>query len=317
MSELRMDDGTSPRMAGLLPRAESPIVPMHSIAGRALVAVVAIMTFLASLTTGAVVLVRSAAVAWQSDVAREITIQLRPVEGRDIEAEMRAATEIVRNWPGLGEVRPYSREESARLLEPWLGSGLSLDDLPVPRIIVVKRASGGAVDFSALRRTLSERVAGASLDDHRAWAGRMRNMARASVFAGVAILILVVAATVLSVAFATRGAMATNRPIVEVLHFIGAKGGYIAGQFQRHFLMLGLQGGLIGGGLAMLVFALAGLAADLSLGTAGGDQLAVLFGRFSLGFYGYLAILAQIVLIAAVTALTSRHTVDRTLQTVE
>jgi cell division transport system permease protein len=317
MSELGMDDGTSTRIGGPLPRGESPIVPMQSISGRALVAVVAIMTFLASLTTGAVVLVRSAAVAWQSDVAREITIQIRPVDGRDIEAEMRAAAEIVRNWPGLGEIRPYSREESARLLEPWLGSGLSLDDLPVPRIIVVKLASGRTVDFSALRRTLSERVAGASLDDHRAWAGRMRNMANASVFAGVGILILVLAATVLSVAFATRGAMATNRPIVEVLHFIGARGGYIASQFQRHFLMLGLQGGVIGGGLAMLVFAVAGLAADLSLGTAGGDQLAVLFGRFSLGFYGYIAILAQIVLIAAVTALTSRHTVDRTLQTVE
>ena len=317
MSELGMDDGTATRIGSPLPRGESPIVPMHSISGRALVAVVAIMTFLASLTTGAVVLVRSAAVAWQSDVAREITIQIRPVDGRDIEAEMRAAAEIVRNWPGLGEIRPYSREESARLLEPWLGSGLSLDDLPVPRIIVVKLASGRTVDFAALRRTLSERVAGASLDDHRAWAGRMRNMANASVFAGVGILILVLAATVLSVAFATRGAMATNRPIVEVLHFIGARGGYIASQFQRHFLMLGLQGGVIGGGLAMLVFAVAGLAADLSLATAGGDQLAVLFGRFSLGFYGYIAILAQIVLIAAVTALTSRHTVDRTLQTVE
>ena len=52
----------------------------------------------------------------------------------------------------------------------------------------------------------------------------------------------------LSVTFATRGAMAANRPIVEVLHFIGANDGFIAGQFQRHFLVLGLEGGLIGGG---------------------------------------------------------------------
>ncbi len=317
MTELRMDDGTAPRMAGLLPPAESAIVPKQSIAGRALVAVVAIMTFLASLATGSVMLVRSAAVAWQSDVAREITIQIRPVEARNTENEVQRAVEIARNWPGLAAVRPYTKEESARLLEPWLGSGLSLDDLPVPRIVVVRRAPGASVDLSALRRSLTEQVAGATLDDHRAWTDRLRTMANVSVFAGIGILILVLAATVLSVAFATRGAMATNRPIVEVLHFIGAKGGYIARQFQRHFLMLGLQGGLIGGGLAMLVFAVAGLAADLSLGTAGGEQLAVLFGRFSLGLYGYLAILAQIVLIAAVTALTSRRTVDRTLETVE
>ena len=317
MTELRMDDGTVPRMADLLPRAEAPIVPKHSIAGRALVAVVAIMTFLASLTTGAVLLVRSAAVAWQSDVAREFTIQIRPAQARDIDAEMQRAVEVARNWPGVGEVRPYTKEESARLLEPWLGSGLSLNDLPVPRIIVVRLAPGAAVDLSALRRTLSERVTGASLDDHRVWTDRMRTMANVSVFAGIGILILMLAATTLSVAFATRGAMATNRPIVEVLHFIGAKGSYIAIQFQRHFLMLGLQGGAIGGGLAMLVFAFANILGDMSLGTAGGDQLAALFGRFSLGAAGYVAIVAQIVLIAAVTAITSRRTVDRTLETVE
>ena len=120
-------------------------------------------------------------------------------------------------------------------------------------MIVVKLPSGG-VDLAPLRKALSEQVAGASLDDHRAWIDRMRTMARTTIAGGIGVLILMLAATVLSVIFATRGAMATNRPIVEVLHFIGAKSGFIAGQFQRHFLMLGLEGGLIGGGLAMLLF---------------------------------------------------------------
>jgi cell division transport system permease protein len=126
-----------------------------------------------------------------------------------------------------------------------------------------------------------------------------------------------VMATVLSVTFATRGAMATNRPIIEVLHFIGAKNGFIAGQFQRHFLLLGLEGGVIGGGVAMMLFGLANIVSNMSIGTAGGDQLAILFGRFALGGGGYLAIVGQIVLIAAVTATASRRTVNRTLETVE
>jgi cell division transport system permease protein len=119
------------------------------------------------------------------------------------------------------------------------------------------------------------------------------------------------------VIFATRGAMATNRPIVEVLHFIGAKSGFIAGQFQRHFLMLGLEGGLIGGGLAILLFGAAGIAARMSAGTASGDQVATLFGSFALGWDGYLVIVAQILLVAVVTALASRQTVNRTLETVD
>ncbi len=70
-------------------RNMSPIVPRASIHGRALVAVVAIMTFLASMTTGTVLLVSASAAEWQSDVASEITIQVRPQAGRDSSATPR------------------------------------------------------------------------------------------------------------------------------------------------------------------------------------------------------------------------------------
>src|SRR5438046_10760345 len=93
-------------MAGYMPIGDTPIVPEKSIAGRALVAVVAIMTLLASLTTGAVMLVRASASEWQADVAREVTIQIRPTEDRDIEAELRKAAEIALRLAGISEVRP-------------------------------------------------------------------------------------------------------------------------------------------------------------------------------------------------------------------
>ena len=253
MTDSSRDDLTAPpRMPdGALPRFDTPLVPRNSISGRALVAVVAIMTFLASLTTGAVILVSGAASEWQSDVAREVTIQVIPAPGRDIDATVDKAATVTRAFPGIGDVRAFSKDESSKLLEPWLGSGLSLDTLPVPRLIVVKIAPGAAPDIPQLRRMLAEQVPGATLDDHRGWIDRMRAMAGTAVAAGVGILILMIAATVLSVTFATRGAMATNKTVIEVLHFVGAKNGFIAGHFQRHFLMLGLEGGAIGGGAAV------------------------------------------------------------------
>jgi cell division transport system permease protein len=122
---------------------------------------------------------------------------------------------------------------------------------------------------------------------------------------------------VLSVTFATGGAMAANRPIIEVLHFVGAKDGFIAGQFQRHFLLLGLTGGVIGGVAAMLMFLAAGFLGDWFKGTAGEGQVAALFGSFAIGLTGYGAIAVLIVLIAAVTAGASRLTVYRTLGSIE
>jgi cell division transport system permease protein len=301
----------------MLPRFEAPLVPRHSIAGRALIAVVAIMTFLVSLTTGAVILIGSAASAWQADVAREVTIQVLPAPGRDVDATVEKAASVARAFPGIGDVRSYTKEESTRLLEPWLGSGLSLDELPVPRLIVVTIARGAAPDIPQLRRMLATEVPGAVLDDHRGWIERMGTMAGTAVGFGVAILLLMIAATVLSVSFATRGAMAANKPVIEVLHFVGARNAYIASHFQRHFWLLGLQGGALGGGLAILLFIVAGSVGRWFSGTAGADQAAALFGSFSIGLAGYVAVIGQIVLIAMVTALTSRQTVNRTLENID
>jgi cell division transport system permease protein len=296
--------------------AEAPIVPKTSIAGTALVAVVAIMTFLAALTTGAVVLVIKSASEWQSEVAREMTIQVRPVPNRNVDTEVAKAVAVARAANGVAEVRPYTQQESARLLEPWLGSGLTLDDLPVPRLIVVRVQDGREPDLPALRDELARQVAGATLDDHRSWVERMQTMAKSAVTVGLTMLGLMLIAMILSVTFATRGAMATNRTTVEVLHFIGARDRYIARQFQRHFLLLGLKGGLIGGGIAIALFVIAQFSVERFMGGGGGEEIAALFGSFSLGHLGYGLIALQIVIAAVVTAATSRAVVNRTLATV-
>ena len=304
---------SAPLRARLMGEISTPIVPSDSISGKALVCVIAIMTFLAGLTVGGVVLVRSSAGEWQSEVAREMTIQLLPAQGHDLDAEVRTAAQIANNVPGIAGVRVYSKAEAERLLEPWLGTGLSLDDLPVPRLIVVRIAANAAPDTDALRGALAAQLANARLDDHRGWIGRMHAMAQTAIAAGIFILILVLAATILSVTFATRGAMATNHPVIEVLHFVGAKDGFIAAQFQMHFLWLGLKGGAAGAVGAMLVFAAAGFLGDWFKGSLSEQQVSALFGNLAIGTGEYLAIAGLVALVAAVTAGTSRLIVHRTL----
>jgi cell division transport system permease protein len=275
------------------------------------------MTFLASLTIGGVVLIHQAANEWQSDIAREITIQVKPTPGRDIEADVQRATALAKGIPGVGDAYAMSKADSAKLLEPWLGAGLTLEELPVPRMVVVTLASEARADLARLREALNTEVPSAAVDDHRGWADRMRAMSRSAVAIGLGVLALMIAATVLSVTFATRGAMATNRALIEVLHFVGAKNSFIAGHFQRHFLVLGLQGGAVGGGAAIVLFLIAELLSRLFGGSAASEQGVALFGSFSLGPWGYIAVLAQIVLIALVTAVTSRQTVNRTLEAID
>ena len=303
-------------LPGLGARRGTPLLPASSLAGRALVIVIVIMAFLASMTAGAVQLIAQASADWTSSVAREVTIQVRPRAGRDIEADTRRAGEMARRTQGIADVRVYSRQEAEKLLEPWLGAGLALGDLPVPRLIVLKVGDAASPGLAQLRTELGA-IPTASLDDHRLWLARLATMANALVVIGLIVLALVLTAMALAIVFATRGAMAGNREIIDVLHLVGAEDRFIAREFRHHFLRLGLKGGIIGGALAIGVFLAASLLSARWAFSPGGDQVEALFGRFTLGWAGYLSILAIIALVALITAVVSRTTVFRNLRGLE
>ncbi len=287
------------------------IVPRSSVAGTALTLVVAIMSFLASLTLGAVSLINDTARGWQSDISREVTIQIREAEGQDMEAALVKVRQIVGATSGVVRVSVVDDEAMGRLLEPWLGSGLELDQLPLPRLVTVIINENNPPDLTALKARIFASVPTASLDDHRAWTVRLTTMAQTTIIGGVVIFLLMMVATVLTVVFATRGAMSGNQHVIEVLHFVGAEQSFIAGQFQKHFLYLGLKGALVGGVLAMVCFLGIGLWSAQNIADPATEQATALFGTFSVGLRGYVGTGLLIVLVAALTALTSRFTVFR------
>lgn len=294
----------------------TPIVPPQTIAGRALTLVIAIMTFLASLTIGAVSVVDTAADAWLSDIGREVTIEVRRQEGVPIAEEVAKAVALAQEFPGVGGARAVSDDETRALLEPWLGSGVDLSALPVPRLVVVTIDNPASFDVAGLTAAVKRDIAGGSLDDHQAWVDRLAAMARSMVTGGLAVLALVLVALVLSVVFATRAAMAGNRHIIEVLHFCGAEDRFIAGEFQRHFLLLGIRGGAIGGFLAIVVFVVLDIVLGSDeLGPAG--QIDTLLGGFDMGYPAYLAVAALVAVVAGLTAVTSRLAVRRSLTSLE
>lgn len=298
-------------------RRLTPIVPPDSIAGRAMVLVIAIMTFLSCLTLGAVTLVRDTAAAWQTEIAREATIQIKPAEGLDMEGALARARAVAASYRGVRGATIVDRAATARLLEPWLGPGLDIDELPVPRLVIVTIDPVERPDFAAMRAELAEAVPSAVLDDHRGWVDRLVAMARTTVTIGMAVLGLMLSATALTVIFATRGAMAGNGHVIEVLHFVGAEARFIAREFRRHFLIAGTRGAAAGGAAAVIVFVVFSWWSSRNVATPEGDQTAALFGNFSIGLSGYLGVALVVLLIAGLTAATSHFTVMAHLKRIE
>ncbi|WP_421856641.1 cell division protein FtsX [Oricola sp.] len=293
------------------------IVPKHGTAGQALVLVIAIMSFLACLTIGAVSLVNQSARTWQSQISREATIQIRPSGDQNMESALQTAQGIALGFAGVRDARIIGGPETVALLEPWLGSGLSLDELPVPRLVVVTIDDTAPPDFAALRSAIEAAIPEASLDDHRAWVGRLVGMARTATLIGLSVLSLVMVALVFTVIFATRGAMSGNQHVIEVLHFIGARAGFVAGQFQSRFLMSGIVGALIGGGAAVSIFLLVGIWASRNIITPEGEMASAFFGDFSIGASAYAGVAGLVVFVGLLTALTTRLTVLRALRDID
>jgi len=295
-----------------LPNRGAPIVPDRSVAGRTLMLLIAIMTFLSAVTLGGVVLVQKSAISWSAEVGREVTIQIRPVDGEVMESNLRTAVSLAEATPGVASARALSLEESEDLLEPWLGAGLDLSAIEIPRLVAVELSDPVDADIPSLERDL-QAIKGASLDTHAAWRQQLNTMAGTIVLSGLLVLALIAVATVLAIIFATRGTMASNREIVDVLHFIGASNGFIAGEFQGRFLAIGLRGGVIGGVAAILFFLLVGTAVGSMVPEAASAQVGIFFGQFVLGLDGIIGIALVVIVIAGLTAITSRMTVRRFL----
>jgi cell division transport system permease protein len=293
----------------------APIVPAGSVTGRSLTLVITIMCFLACLTAGAVYMMNQSANAWLRDIAAEVTVQVEAKEHSDVDKVVADVTRFLSAQQGIANVRALGIADTAQLLEPWLGQTDALKALPVPRLIALELDRGTPPDLEAMRAALTQQYKGVTLDDHRRWQLQIRTITRSFALGGLAILLLVGAATTAIIVSATRSAMASNREIVEVLHFVGATDRFIAREFERHFLRLGVRAGIVGAIWAMFVFLAMPTVMEL-LGGGGVTMAEIrrLIGISALDAMGYFLLGIVVLVIASLCMLTSRIGVYRILK---
>lgn len=303
-----------PRAARRVESLTAPIVPAGSVTGRSLTLVITIMCFLACLTVGAVYMIRQSANAWLKDIASEVTVQVQAKDGSDTDKIVREVASYLGQQSGIAKVTVMTAAESAGLLEPWLGQIDDLNALPLPRLIALELDRSAAPDIDAIRTGLSSQFQGTTLDDHRRWQQQIATITNSFALGGLAILALVAMATTAIIVSATKSSMASNREIVEVLHFVGATDRFIAREFEKHFLRLGVRAGLVGAGLALAVFLLMPTIVQIMGGGAMTlTELHRLVGSGALDTAGYVLMGIVVVVIAALCMLTSRFGVFRIL----
>ena len=225
----------------------------HTPAGRFLPWIVAGLIYLAVLALAAAA-VADGAVRLLELRPRILTVALPPAEGGAYEdpaasPDVAAALAVLRPTPGVTGARPVPVAELEQLVEPWLaGEPRRGDDLPLPlpRLIDVTFDRAAEIDLAALEERLRAAVAGASIDPEALTLGRAEELARYVRVLALGSGILVVVGVLVVVGMVTRMSLGLHRDTVELLRMMGAPDAYVARQFERHALLTGLQGGLLG-----------------------------------------------------------------------
>lgn len=292
-----------------------PIIPAGAGSLKSLTVTMAVMCYLACLAIGALILINRAVDNWTSGLAREVTVQVRQLQNAGIEAELAKADALLKEFPGVVRTGILDRDAGAKLLEPWLGKQ-NLDELPIPRLIRVVVDEKSPPDYEALSAALKEKVKGASLDTHRRWQAELTRMARALSLLSYAVLLLICVSAIAIVIFATRTVLDANRPVVDVLHLVGAKDSYISHQIDNRFLKTGLWAGLIGVILGLITFLLLGLTGTKGGGGVADASRSLLFAPLQVSVWSYAILLMVPVAATLICLITSRITLIRMLRNV-
>ncbi len=217
---------------------------------------IAPMAYLATLSLIAAMASSVLVDSWENGLTGALTVQIRAIDENDrgpadMSVSIGQALAILRDWPGVAAATPIDPPEVGRLLEPWLGDDLPLDQLPLPALIDVTLSGDPAVDVAALDAAPSAEVPGAAIDDHATWLADMRAVANTVTLISGILVVLITVSAVATLVFVTRAGLAIHGHVIALLHIIGATDDYVARQFEWYAFALALRGAVIGFVLAL------------------------------------------------------------------
>ena len=271
---------------------------------------ISIAVFLFAVTLAGVLSINSMLLNWNQSILGSLTVPVNNINKEKAQEEtLDHQTRAVRFLEGRSEIEkvtPLQDEQLEQLIKPWLGDGVNIKDLPVPRLIDVRLKKNAEVDFIELAEKLAEVSPQASLDNHKLWLNKLIKFADGLKMMALSVLLLVVVVTSGAIFYSTKTSLGLHQHIIEILHLMGAKDAYVAQQYARRTAQLGFVGGVIGLIFAIpSIFAISRLAEQIEGGIISDATLSV---------QAWGAILSLPVFASLIAMITAYYTVKRTLE---
>ncbi len=186
---------------------------------------------------------------WASALDRSATVRIS-APADQLPAQTTIVLDVLSTTPGIASARALDLAEQQKLLEPWFGPDLAIDELPLPQLIEVTENAEG-YDREGLRQRLAAEAPGAVLDDHTRWRAPLASAAARLRTLGYVSVLLIGGTMAAMITLAARAALAANSQVIRVLRLVGAKDTFIARAFVRRFTLRAASGATFGTTLGM------------------------------------------------------------------
>lgn len=229
----------------------APLIPAQAGGGILMVLIVAAMAFLSCFALAGALGATKLADAWTEGLSGAATVRIGAEEGAP-EQQLGIVLDILKSTEGVIDAVPLTEDEVAALLKPWFGATPELAELPAPAIVAVTIDPLNEPDAAIVQARLDGAAAGAVYDDHGEWRGRAAAAANSVRSVALGALIVCALAIAAVVVLTVRAGLSAQKGNISTLRLAGAEDRYVAGLYQGRYFWLGLWGGVIGVGLALV-----------------------------------------------------------------
>lgn len=248
-----------------------------------------LMSFIAVLMLAGGMVAYGAITDWQRVVSGALTVQIPAYtdsgdpRGDVVAQEIETTLTILRSSAGVKGATVLSDSQMADLMAPWLGSGASLSELPLPKLIDVSVDTENYPNVSQLKTDLAMQVPSAVLDSHRLQLTPLLRLSGGVIKLIGFILILLALTASFTVIYTTRTGLAAHEHIIALTHMMGANDTFVISQYAIRNFVMTIAGGLFGVLLALPImagvsFLIKGATLDFLIGpTLGLTQWGILF----------------------------------------
>ena len=273
---------------------------------------IALMTFLAMLGLASTFALSEMKDRWSSGLENKASIEI-PAEDTNgmilpqdkLDELTNKVYSFLQTHPAVETIHIMEKQEIIDLVEPWLGSDLAFDNIPLPGILTVGFKNDIIFDVRGLEEKLKQIAPQAKLDTHKSWLNDVLRFTGALNFAALLITAIIGITTIVAVAGAIQSRMAVYNEELELLHLMGASDNYISKQLQRYMMLLTLQGSAIGAFIGGIIL--------LTIGFLAGEMDVSLLPDFSLSPAQLIILIVLPIIISVLGMLTARQTVLRVL----